>query len=192
MGEHIQSLGEPKLRASDIKFSNGAADRVIRWLVAVAVVSLVLTAIVVGFLIWEDARDDGVWDPIGEFPEQTVVEVTDTHVIVVATKCFNESLTTSGEISWTSVEPLGVLVPVATGSRSRDLDEYDADGLPLYDDDGCITETFNNPIPHGAREHDEVSIWTITGIETPVVDGNGNNRHGAPAAWATQPFTLQP
>ncbi len=116
------------------------------------------------------------WTPIGAFPEQAVLEVTDTTTTVEGTKCYDEPVTVAGSFGWQSLDPAGVVVLVGSGSAERDA--------------GCLTQTFENPIPDEVLAHPEVRLWKIQGTETPIADGEGKAREGVPKAWSTEPFEL--
>ncbi|MGB1224872.1 MAG: hypothetical protein ACPHCN_12110 [Mycobacterium sp.] len=116
------------------------------------------------------------WTPLGDFPDQSVSGITDTHITVEGTKCYDEAVTVAGSFGWQSLDPAGVVVLVGSGTSDRDA--------------GCLTQEFRNPIPDEVLEHPEVRLWKIQGTETPIADGDGEAREGVPKAWSTEPFTL--
>jgi hypothetical protein len=188
MDSHYE-LDEPKLRRADMRVGNGAADRIIRWLVTLAVSSFVVTAAVVAGLVFFVGGDGAPWEPLGPFPQQSVVAVTDDMITVVGTKCYTESVTIRGEAGWQSVDPIGIQVATGSGVQTRDLDELDDNGEPVYAE-GCRTDTFENPIPPEVLAHPEVLIWKVAGFEEPVRDGDGDLREGLRQTWETEPFSL--
>lgn len=140
-------------------------------------------------------RSPHAWDPLGEYPDQTVVSRVDgidgpaarltDGVTVVGTKCANTAIRVRGSVFWQSTTPPGILVAAGSGVATRQK--------------GCVTETFLNPIPGAVRAAvnrptDPVRRWVITGTETPVRDAgdNGRSREGIPRAWTTAEFEIVP
>lgn len=134
---------------------------------------------VAAFTFWISAQLNAPpppWDPIGEFPVQTVLQVTDEFVEIEGTKCYDEAVQVVGAMSWRSVDPLGTTVEVGNGSVRREV--------------GCLTQTFENSIPPEVRAAVDrgVTGWVINGSETPVDDIQGRN--GVPRGWTTERFDL--
>jgi len=166
---------------TDGRFSNGGADRAIaairRSLILFGLVLVVGTVAVISV-----TRDEPDWEPLGPFEEQTVLLVTDDFVSVVGTKCYSETVTVTGSLSWRSIEPLGTIVNVFEGQADRVFADLD---------DGCLTQTFENSVPAEVLAHPEVTVWVINGVETPVADVNGS-RDGLLLTWTTEPFIYPP
>lgn len=121
---------------------------------------------------------DRAWDPIVPFETQRVIDVTRDHVTVEGIKCYREPVEVRGTRNWQSVDPVGVLTTARGGTAQRV--------------EGCITQTFENPIPVEVFEAEAIRgplQWVITGTETPT-DASG--RIGVARAWRTDPFMLPP
>ena len=121
--------------------------------------------------------DAGPWDPIGDFPVQTVVEVDVDAVTIDGVKCYDERVEVIGSFWWQSVNPPGAIAGTASGAAERDA--------------GCHEFRFVNPVPLEVLELDGVlggAEWIITGIETPI-DASGG-REGLPHSWRSEPFRL--
>ncbi len=110
------------------------------------------------------------WTPIEPFEIQTVLEVTDTHVIVEGTKCYTEPVKVFGSFWWQSIEPPGTILNRLEGSAMRPA--------------GCRTFVFENPIPPEALASD-VETWALMGQETPE-----GSRPGVTGVWETEEFSL--
>lgn len=153
--------------------------------VAVASIGVIVAMSAIMWLaVLADVTSD-VWDPIEELPDQRVVEVTSNTITVEGIKCYREATEVFGTVTWQSVSPAGILLPVAEGVATRDA--------------GCIDFTgedaFVNPIPPEARALQDqytaagrgVIQWRITGRETPI---SPDGLSGVPRAWRTDPFRL--
>ena len=161
--------------------------------------SLLALGLLMGALGYKFLYDTDAWDPLSEYPEQTVV-ADDTYlwedasaadgtievpavplgpVTVIGTKCADENVTISGDVAWLPTEPPGTPLGQAHGSITRGP--------------GCLTRTFVNEPP------DDVIAWAqkqldagitpvmrIAGTDTPTRNGTA----GEPRGWSTEPFAF--
>ena len=159
------------------------------------VTALLISLIALSTAIYATTRVlDPPWNPLGEYPVQTVLNRADPastspalrlgdQVEVTGSKCnaTADNVTIVGTTSWVSVEPPGTALDVGGGTAVR---------VP-----GCTTRTFKNPIPPVVAErvrdlHDRGvtrSIWFITGTETPTRDDGPD---GVKRVWVTENFTI--
>lgn len=118
------------------------------------------------------------WSPLGDFPDQTVLSVTDVFVEIEGTKCYDEPVRVRGGVGWRAVDPPGALIVAGEGVADREQ--------------GCFTEVFRNPIPVEvlALEEalDQPVVWQLTGWETPVDESH--DREGVTGVWISETFTL--
>lgn len=134
--------------------------RALTFVLSVVVVSLLAMNITLIYLVATD--DHGQWDPLGPYPVQTVVRVTDDAVVIEGTKCNDddEPVRVSGSYSWQRLSPPGFILQGGTGVELKQP--------------GCITQTFENTIPDAVFAADTPGArWRIDGVETPF-DGNGS------------------
>lgn len=171
-------LGDPSLNKVEYVLANGGGKILLRLIL----IFTMLGSIFAGILLLTNGEKN--WEPIGNFPDQTVASVTEDVITVVGVKCYNESLTIRGQWGWASIEPPGIAIPVGKNTNFRDLGDAD--------DDGCIITTFENPVPDEVLEHPEVIIWIISGTEIPVSDADGRIRNGLSNSWKTNPFQYPP
>jgi len=158
------------------------------WILGVLSVSLLVLAAAVVFAA---VRQEEVWDPLGEFPPQTVtsrvagVEGPAAHldgtVDVEAVKCGPETggpVTVRTTLVWRSIDP-----PGASWPRGESITEREP---------GCTSLAFHNTIPPPVVELVEAQIRA--GFDQPVwetpVDDSG--REGALRRWVTERFVLVP
>ena len=161
--------------------------------------SLLALGLLLGALGYAVVFQDAPWDPLSEYPEQSVI-ADDTYlwedasaaggtievpavplgpVTVIGTKCADENVTISGDVAWLPTEPPGTPLGQAHGSLTRGP--------------GCLTRTFVNEPP------DDVLAWAqkqldagitpvlrIAGTDTPTRNGTS----GEPRAWSTEPFAF--
>ena len=150
---------------------------------------LVLAALVAAVFInlgetaWHLRRHADQYDPLGEFPEQVVLNEdhlvpVDSFAIIEGTKCndSDETVTVAGEVSWRSVDPPGIAFVVLAGVGKLDP--------------GCTTQTFHNPVPDEVAElaAEDVIMWEINGTNWPI-DENGNR--GSPRDFRSERFEVQ-
>lgn len=150
--------------------------------------------ILAGAVIFAEIREPGIWDPLGEYPPQTVTSrvagvpgpaaTLDDTVDVEAVKCGPDSggpVTVRTTLVWRSIDPRG-----AAWSRGESQTEREP---------GCAALSFHNAIPPQVVELVEAQheagfdrpVWEITGSETPIDD---DGTEGAPRRWVTERFTL--
>ena len=123
------------------------------------------------------ARSVEPWDPLGEFPLQSITAVTVEGVDVTGTKCYLERVDVIGSFWWQTVDPPGTVASVRAGAGE--------------DREGCITFEFVNLYPDEVLELDARlggAVWVLAGVETPI-DAEGG-REGVPHTWRTEPFTI--
>lgn len=166
--------------------------RVSFWIAVVLAVSLFALA---GSVVWAELRTPVKWDPLGEYPVQTILSRVpgvagpaaqiDGPVDVLATKCNNtdHAVSVTTELAWKSVDPAGT-----AWSRGTSLDQREP---------GCQSLRFDNVIPPEVRalmqaqlDHGiEEPVWQIVGSETPVRD---DGAEGVERRWSTQNFVIVP
>lgn len=164
------------------------------WMIRFAFVGLGLASALIGvatFEVWQDANR---WDPLGNYPVQTLLTADgttpigeptyylDDDITVRGVKCVDSDapVQVSGVMSWTSIEPPGSIIEVGRGVATRDP--------------GCTQATYSNPIPPAVMgriaalvaDGVEQSTWRISGVETPQRDGET----GEQRAWSTPTFTI--
>ena len=152
-----------------------------RLAILVLVVLVLAVAVNLGETAWHVRSHIVEYDPLGEFPEQEVLNddhrvPTDSFVIIEGTQCndSDETVTLSGEISWRSVDPPGIAFVVLAGVTE----------LPP----GCRTETFHNPVPEEVAELvEDVPMWKVDGTAWPI-DDEGNR--GAPRDFQSEEFEV--
>lgn len=151
---------------------------------AVIVILVLLIAFNVGETLWELRSIQQEYDPLGDFPEQEVLNKdnkvrSDEFVVVAGTKC-NDSdhdVVIAGELRWRSVEPSGTSFTVFAGVGD----------LPP----GCNTEVFHNPVPEQVADLAEqgLAMWEINGTNWPI-DEDGNR--GRPRDFTTETIEVVP
>jgi hypothetical protein len=178
---------------SDIELPNASRHKWL-WRISMAgSAGLAIIAFVISSIVYvNQATEKSVWNPLGDYP----VQIVDSRVSGIATPALslNDSLTVrankcnntndpveiQGRQQWIAVDPAGTIVPSGSGDNKR---------LP-----GCTAITYDNAIPDGvrqrvlqfAKEGRNVSIWKITGTETPVK----GKVTGEPRYWTTENFTI--
>jgi len=143
-------------------------------------IALVLLSVVnIAGLVFAD-KPPVVFAPLGPYVEQQVVDVTDTAVIIDATRCASiPQVRVMSTVSWHRLEPPGA--EFGAGVGMADL---------VFDADGCHTTRFVNTIPAAVRALDLPGArWVIVGVDTPI-DAQG--RFGEQIAWQSQSFVITP
>ena len=169
-------------------------------LVALFVVCVVALAVSLFF----NLRDVSEWNPLGAYPQQTVVNPIvrpSDQVTIRAVKCVSAHypVNVKGVLQWQSVQPAGTVIVVGDGAAVR----YPADyaklptSVPRPGRDGCTTFTYTNPIPLAVVSRSAevcrqstnaiAPSWRITGVETPVDD----SRSGVARAWQSDVITVR-
>lgn len=143
--------------------------------IALIVLSLVNIA---GFVLRSDTP--AVFAPLGPYPTQQIVDVTDTAVIVDATRCASiPQVRVMSMVSWHRLEPPGA--EFGAGFGITDL---------TFGADGCNTTRFIYTIPAAVRALDHPGDqWTIVRIDTPI---DTQDRFGEQIAWQSTPFVITP
>lgn len=134
-----------------------------------------MAVVLVADLLWW--AEPTVWQPLGDYPQQNVVEITDKWVVADGVKCNNddEPVLVYGTVAWRRVDPTGAVIETVTGIGT-DVRQP-----------GCIEQRFYNVIPDEVRAANlPGALWEIVGIETPL-DGR---RIGVPAVFETESFQL--
>ena len=130
--------------------------------------AVVILAVSVVMFIAAALQGDGPgsWDPLGDYPVQEVLEVTDTHVIVEGTKCndSNAPVDVEGFVQWRRLDPLGFV------HQSFPPESGVSRGTRIV---GCETRIFENAIPA------EVIAADSPGDRVPI-----------PRPWHTEAFVL--
>lgn len=122
------------------------------------------------------ARYTAPWSPLGPFPTQKIVEVTDAHVVTEGVKNYREDVRIRGGAWWQCTDPPGTLIPIGQGTAFRIK--------------GRLEIRYENPIPDRARSAN-CRAWKLSGTETPI-DEAGDRRNGLPLTWETEDFSLNP
>ncbi|RMH83121.1 MAG: hypothetical protein D6683_02450 [Actinomyces sp.] len=119
------------------------------------------------------------WRPLGPYPVQRILGVTDTSVVVEGVRCASEPhVKVRTSMSWVRLDPPGYISPATVGVVDLDFTE------------GCRTRTFDNTIPADVREADSPgAVWVIAGEDVPI-DTDGTV--GASVYWSSEPFVLTP
>lgn len=137
-----------------------------------------------GETIWELRSIQHEYDPLGEFPEQEVLNANKQvaaggTAIIKGTKCndTDERVIISGELRWTAVDPPGTSFLVLAGVGD----------LPP----GCETNVFRNPVPEEVAElaADGLVMWQVIGTNWPI-DEDGNR--GRPRDFRSEAFEVVP
>lgn len=150
---------------SSIKIAAGVAALT----TLVALVSLVVS-------LWVVSQDD-LYDPLGEYPVQSVDEVTATTITTTGTKCnaSHQDVEIVGTFNWFRVIPPGFGTEPVNGARTA---------IP-----GCETNTFTNTIPESVLAVNQPNdVWFLTGTEYPIDPATGER--GAPRTWQTENFSI--
>ena len=143
----------------------------------VAVLASCTAAAVLSALLWFVAFDEPPFDPLGNYPVQSVDEVTLDSVTTTGTKCndSDQPVGIVGEFNWFRVVPPGFGTVPVNGSTEL---------LP-----GCTTKTFTNSIPTEVlRVNEPDDLWFITGTEYPIHPSTGEL--GVPRTWQTENFSI--
>lgn len=111
-------------------------------------------------------------DPLGAFPVQRVVEVTDTHVIVEGVKCADRPVRINGTSNWVSVDTPGRRVTGGGGAREHP--------------GGCEVRVFTNEFPPEVLANP--GVWHIVGTNCPI-DQDGKII-GLCRTWETENFQV--
>lgn len=203
---------EPEQHSAAIT-SQAARSHAWGWFGGVVIgVAILLMAFSAGARWLEAAR----WDPLGDYPLQTVFSgdslpqnvdpattlagsssgtgppsfYIDQEINIFGTKCVKtgvEGLSTvqvKGTLSWVSDNPVGRIIEVGSGGGTRGP--------------GCITSTFNNPIPEVVLKEIErlaekgitESDWHLTGTEVPVRTVDGVEEEGVSRTWISTTFRV--
>lgn len=175
-------------------------------------VAILLVAFSAGAKWLEAAR----WDPLGDYPLQTVFSgdslpqeidpsttlagsststgpptfYVDQEISVFGTKCVKRGeglgiVQVKGTLSWVSDNPVGRIIEVGRGGGPRGP--------------GCVTSTFNNPIPEEVQEEIErlaekgvtESDWHLTGTEVPLRTVDGVEEEGVSRTWISTTFRVR-
>lgn len=118
------------------------------------------------------------WNPLGDYPVQTVVEVTAADVVIEGIKCNDSSATVNiaGTFNWVRIRPPGFgTTPIeSTGAR-----------VP-----GCTSTRYVNSIPEEVHLLNVPGrdIWFITGTDWPIDPETGER--GTPRSWQTENFEI--
>lgn len=117
------------------------------------------------------------WHPLGPYPTQRVLDVTDDAVIVEGVRCASEDhVKVRATKSWVRLDPPGYVSPPETAVIDLDFTE------------GCRTRTFVNTIPADVRAADSPgAVWVIAGEDAPIDD---DGTIGASVYWSSEPFVL--
>lgn len=168
------------------------ARRGYRVLVALSCLLFALGGLALGRAIF---GRHGNWDPLGPYSIQEVhldrsnidglptLTLTPGAVVpVTAEKCADGTgFTITGTSSWQSVDPAGTSIEVGSGVRDAT--------------DGCTSIDYGNVVPPEVRAAMRAQIaagvvrpqWRITGVETPIRDGEEGIRH----TWRTEAFAVE-
>jgi hypothetical protein len=143
--------------------------------------------VVAASIVFAELRTPDVWDPLGDYPVQTVADSdhslrVDGLITVDAVKCADEQVHVRGVLSWQAMDPPGSVIETGSGTSVRA--------------EGCETFTFQNPIPREVRDVIEAQhangiaapVWRITGTETPF----DADRTGVARTWVTENFVVVP
>jgi len=141
-------------------------------LAAVSAFLVLLLVLEVAILVGLFEEPD--WSPLGPYPVQDVVEIDETFVRVLGTKCSDEAVTVRGSFGWQRVDPPGFAVTLGEGTDQREA--------------GCHTREFRNDVPTAVAEVNQPGdVWRILGSETPVT---ADGVEGVELGWETEPFVL--
>lgn len=181
-----------------------------RWMYYGAMTVIIVVALVIGATgtaLWiQNSR----WDPLGEYPLQTISDPDPTPVNIpgynltqsslptiyldeqvrsTGIKCVGDPsekspdqiVTVKGILSWVSDEPPGKIIETGRGGGKRGPH--------------CVNYTFLNSVPPEVKEeimrlsklgiHE--STWHLTGTETPVRE---DGTEGVPRTWVTTSFRI--
>jgi hypothetical protein len=132
--------------------------------VAVAVLTVVTVAIVLSLF---------TPDPLGDYPLQQVIAVTDTAVIVEGTKCVDadEPIHVAGGYSWYSADTPGLVIGRVEVATIRQP--------------GCTTVRYSNAYPESITP----GTWHLAGEECPI-NPNTGARNGRCRRWQTENFIV--
>lgn len=136
-----------------------------------------LSVAIFGTAWYERELIGDVYNPLGEYPTQTVIDVNLNSVDVVAVKCNNsdQPVDVTGSLNWQRVDPVGFVFAAGTGVGVREP--------------GCATLEFENTIPSEVkRANCTECVWIISGIDTPYKPDTGER--GVPRIWQTEEFQL--
>lgn len=158
----------------------------------IATIMLVLSIALLGVsIVLNQTRNQAIPNPLGEYPVQKVSDdipreanglpyvQVDEVVTIIGIKCnkTDQPVTVRGALEWKRVNPPGKIIQVFEGTGTRQP--------------GCVTQVFENDVPNKVKEdilERGVSVWSITGIEVPIVDGI----KGQPRAFQTENFRVVP
>lgn len=168
--------------------------------VATALVTATLVA-GIAVLAWAIFLRPDIWDPLGEYPPQTIstadtdpldglpVAYLDEPSVITSegTKCndSDEPVDVAAQSAWTSIEPRGYSVPNSTGNTTRQP--------------GCIPELYSNEINPELKAktleilelepHRDRVVWSLGGQEQPT---RPDGTTGARRTWQTDALSLRP
>lgn len=183
------------------------AHRVAYYVAAVIIGVAILGVGSLGTVLWIRHNQ---WDPLGDYPLQTIVDPDPTPVTIPGysltqsalptiyldeqiqssgVKCVGDvaeggpdrTVTVTGVLSWVSDEPPGKIIEAGRGGGERGPH--------------CVNYTFLNSIPPQVKAeirrlgklgiHE--STWHLTGTETPV---RADGEKGVPRTWVTTSFRI--
>lgn len=164
------------------KLSNGGAEKIIFQIRLLGFLAFIIGAFGLWFLV-VTLNEKEEWAPLLDFPEQTVLSVSEDFVDIVGTKCYAEPVTVKGTVTWEAIEPRGTVFQVFEGQATHTSANFD--------DTGCITQAFSNEVPDQVKARPDIKLWVVAGIETPIADQHGA-REGLPLSWTSEPFQYPP
>lgn len=162
-------------------------------LLAGSITLLAIAITILGASVIIAIRQPHPWNPLGDYPDQTVTSRVvgvvgpavrvDGVVSSIGTKCADIKVRVRGSLFWQSTVPVGTFVAYGSGVSVRGK--------------GCVTNRFTNEIPPevraaASRPDNPIVRWVITGTETPVRDSDTATREGIPRAWTTEEFEVVP
>lgn len=178
-GCNSQEIPNPKL----VKLAN-RVRYVLRSAIFLSVLSLLL-------LVIGTVRKETVFDPLGPYEDQTVVNrvagqegpavLVGQNVDVEGRKCSTEEVDVVGSFTWIMEEPQRLVTPGESGQTRRIK--------------GCEDLDFTNSMPWTviaeAKRQAALGVyqttWVISGTETPL---SPKGQRGQPIVWTTEPFVV--
>jgi hypothetical protein len=182
------------------------------WFGAVVIgVAMLLMAFAAGAR-WLDATR---WDPLGEYPVQTVFTGPSLPAALppvgsqsgsgLPTFRLDENISVFGTKCVKSAEDTGTMdgIVTVTGDMSWVSNSPSGTIIPVAKGGGergpgCVASTFSNPIPDKVREHilrlaEEgvyTTDWHLTGTETPVRGTGDSEEPGVSRTWISTNFRV--
>lgn len=181
-GQRPQPVAHPRHRLSS------------PWMIRLAYAALAAVVALVSVVTYETWQRASDWDPLGEYPVQTLLNADGTSPIGVPTYYLDDEITVqgkkcnaaaspvriSGTMSWISDQPPGTIITLGNSAGVRQP--------------GCSQMTYSNPIPKPVLERvmqltkqgQTQSVWHMAGVETPErEEGLGERR-----SWVTPSFIV--